>query len=118
MLISACVFWACRLGEGDRDNIPEATEGLPRERRTVSNVRSIFRKERVKISCFLGLQMSLRMERVAKASAHLVDRLPRFDSSKIHSWLPVWHLLQGGPFSAPTHFIFKRRQTVQALETR
>ena len=46
---------------------------------------------------------------------HLVDRLPRLDSSKIHSWLPVWQRLQGGPCSAPTHFIFKRRQTVQAL---
>lgn len=46
---------------------------------------------------------------------HLVDRLPRFDSSNIHSWLPVWHRLHGGPCSAPTHFIFKRLQTVQAL---
>ena len=83
----------------------------------MSNVRSIFRRDRVKISCFLGLQMSLWTQ-VERSGAHLVDRLPRLDSSKMHSWLPVSHLLQGGPFSAPTHFILRRRHTVQALKTR
>ena len=43
------------------------------------------------------------------------ERFPRFDSSKIHSLWPDWQRLQGGPFSAPTHFIFRRRQTVHAL---
>lgn len=54
-------------GEGDRDIYPEAISGLPIERRTVSNVRSIFRRERVRSSCFLD------------------ERLPLFDSSNIHS---------------------------------
>jgi hypothetical protein len=44
-----------------------------------------------------------------------VERLPRLDSSKMHSWLPATQRLQGGPCSAPTHFILSRRQTVQAL---
>lgn len=58
-MIRACVFCDCKLGDGDRDIIPPARLGFPRERRTVSSVRSIFRKERVKISCFLGLPMSI-----------------------------------------------------------
>lgn len=52
-LMRACVFWVCRVGEGDRESIPDATLGFPRERRTVSRVRSILRKDRVRISCFL-----------------------------------------------------------------
>ena len=51
---------------------------------------------------------------VGRDATHLVDRLPRFDSSNMHSWLPVWQRLHGGPCSAPTHFILRRRQTVQA----
>ena len=58
-LIKALVFCACNDGEGDRERIPAASVGLPRERRTVSRVRSILRNERVKISCFLGLKMSV-----------------------------------------------------------
>lgn len=68
--------------------------------RTVSSVRSIFRRDLVKSSVFLGLD----------------DRFPRLDSSKMHSWLPVMQRLQGGPCSAPTHFIFKRRHTVHARD--
>ena len=40
-------------GEGDRDIMPDAILGFPMERRTVSSVLSIFRSERVRISCFL-----------------------------------------------------------------
>jgi hypothetical protein len=46
---------------------------------------------------------------------YLAERFPRLDSSKMHSWLPVRQRLQGGPFSASTHFILRRRHTVQAL---
>ena len=42
-------------GDGDREIMPEAMLGLPNERSTVSSVRSILRRERVRISCFLGL---------------------------------------------------------------
>lgn len=44
----------CAEGEGEREIMPEAMLGLPMDRRTVSSVRSILRKERVRISCFLG----------------------------------------------------------------
>ncbi len=33
----------------------------------------------------------------------------------MHSWLPARQRLQGGPCSAPTHFILRRLQTVHAL---
>ena len=49
---------------------------------------------------------------------YLEERLPRLDSSKMHSLLLAWQRLHGGPFSAPTHFILRRRQTVQALGRR
>ena len=62
--------------------------------------------------CQLGLYITGEGE---GEGAHLVDRLPRLLSSKMHSWFPVWQRLHGGPCSAPTHFIFNRRQTVQAL---
>ena len=65
-LIRACVFWVCKDGEGDRDKMPEARAGLPRERSTVSRVRSILRRERVRISCFLGLLMSVHRRRVGQ----------------------------------------------------
>lgn len=66
---------------------------------------------------FSGAGIELRVVHGRKlCGTYLVERLPLFDSSKIHSWFPVWQRLQGGPFSAPTHFIFKRRQTVQALD--
>lgn len=93
----AWVFSIWLEGEGDLDIHPEAMSGLPIERRTVSNVRSIFRRERVSSSCFLD------------------ERLPLFDSSNIHSCPPARHRLQGGPCSAPTHFILRRRHTIQAL---
>jgi len=48
------VFWALgSAGEGEREIMPEARLGFPMERRTVSIVFSIFRRERVRISCFL-----------------------------------------------------------------
>ena len=50
-----------------------------------------------------------------KGRQYFVERFPRFDSSKMHSWFPAWQRLQGGPFSAPTHFIFSRRHTIHAL---
>ena len=46
--------------------MPEAILGFPRDRRTVSSVRSILRKERVRISCFLGLLMSVHRRRVGQ----------------------------------------------------
>ena len=58
--MSAWVFWVCSDGEGERESMPEVMLGLPSERRTVSRVLSILRKERVRISCFLGLQISIR----------------------------------------------------------
>lgn len=39
--------------------MPEAMLGFPSDRSTVSNVRSILRRERVRISCFLGLDVSV-----------------------------------------------------------
>lgn len=96
--MSAEVDAAWAVGDGDRDTMPDVMPGLPIDRRTVSRVLSIFRSERVRSSCFFE------------------ERLPRFDSSKIHSWLPAAHRLQGPPCSAPTHFILRRRQTVQARE--
>jgi hypothetical protein len=42
-------------GEGERETMPEAMEGLPMERKTVSRVCSIFRKDRVRSSCFLKM---------------------------------------------------------------
>ncbi len=39
--------------------MPDVRLGLPSERRTVSRVLSILRSERVRISCFLGLQLSV-----------------------------------------------------------
>lgn len=52
---SGCDPCGCADGEGDRDIMPEAMLGLPKDRSTVSRVRSILRRERVRISCFLGL---------------------------------------------------------------
>lgn len=46
--------------------------------------------------------------------AYLDERLPRFDSSNIHSWFPVSQRLQRIP-ALGSQRIFKRRQTVQAL---
>lgn len=47
-------FWVVgSAGEGEREIMPEARLGFPMERRTVSSVFSIFRRERVRISCFL-----------------------------------------------------------------
>lgn len=107
------------LGDGEREERPSARAGLPIERRTVSSVRSIFRSERASTSCFLGLRGSNACKgcdpNADEAKTHLLDRLPRFDSSKMHSWLPVLQRLHGGPLSAPSHFIFSRRQTVHAL---
>ncbi len=88
--------------------------GFPIDFKTVSSVRSIFRMDLVRISCFLK-EIS-NGPRCALDGTHFEDRLPRFDSSKMHSWLPAWQRLHGGPCSAPTHFIFSRRQTVHALE--
>lgn len=75
------------------------------------------RNERVSISCFLFRQSALRRY-VSGDKAYLEERLPRFDSSNMHSWLPVEQRLQGGPCSAPTHFILRRRHTVHALAGR
>lgn len=72
--------------------------GFPNDRRTMSSVFSILLNDRWRASDFF------------------VERFPRLLSSKTHSWPPVSHRLQGGPFSAPTHFILSLRQTVQALE--
>ena len=59
----ACVpCVVCADGDGERDSMPDAILGLPRDRRTVSRVRSILRRERVRISCFLGLPVSIRQE--------------------------------------------------------
>jgi len=44
---------ACAEGEDEREIMPEAMLGFPMVRRTVSRVRSILRKERVRTSCFL-----------------------------------------------------------------
>lgn len=55
--------------------------------------------------------------KVYEIETYLLDRLPRLDSSNMHSWLPAVQRLQGGPCSAPTHFIFRRRQTVHALNS-
>jgi hypothetical protein len=41
------------VGEGERESMPDAMDGLPIDRRTVSRVRSILRRERVRSSCFL-----------------------------------------------------------------
>ena len=54
------------------------------------------------------------LQKKKKGHTYLEDRFPRLLSSKMHSWPPVWQRLHGGPCSAPTHFILRRRQTVQA----
>jgi hypothetical protein len=72
------------LGDGLRVTMPEANAamaGLWIERRTVSSVCSIFLSDCAMASCFL------------------VDFLPRFDSSKMHSWLVAlqrWEKRPGG----------------------
>ena len=100
-------------GDGEREIIPEARLGFPMERRTVSIVFSIFRRERVRISCFLW-RVKEGPER--EGDGYFDERFPRLDSSKTHSWLLARQRLQGGPCSAPTHFILRRLQTVHALE--
>lgn len=87
-LMRACVFWVCSVGDGDRESIPDAMLGFPRERRTVSRVRSILRKDRVRISCFLGKGLTSG-EGLDRDGTYFVERFPRLDSSKIHSWFPV-----------------------------
>lgn len=76
-------------GDGEREIIPEAVLGFPRDLKTVSKVFSIFFMERARISCFLGLKWLKDMDACRYRPTHLVERLPRFDSSKTHSWLPV-----------------------------
>lgn len=100
-----------------RDNKPEVMLGLPIALSTVSSVFSIFRTERVRASCFLVYRQDAAW-RKAWDNTHLAERFPRFDSSKMHSWFPVAQRLHGFPSSAPTHFIFNRRHTVQALRSR
>ncbi len=108
----------CPEGEGEREIMPDAILGLPMDLKTVSRVFSILRRERVKISCFLyqkGAENIRGARRITRNYTHLEERFPLLDSSNIHSWLPEMHRLQGGPCSAPTHFIFNRLQTVHAL---
>ena len=63
-------------------------------------------------------QASQTKARTEKKGLYFVERFPRLDSSKMHSWFPAWQRLQGGPFSAPTHFILSRRHTIHALIVR
>ena len=67
--------------------MPEAMLGFPKERKTVSKVRSILRRERVKISCFLGLEKLVfhSNSTIFEAITYFVERFPLLDSSKIHS---------------------------------
>lgn len=60
-----CAVWLAAEGEGDRETIPEAKAlipGLLMDRKTVSNVRSILRRERVSNSCFLCVCFMLEMK--------------------------------------------------------
>lgn len=56
---NTCVPCVCAEGEAERESMPDAMLGFPNERRTVSSVLSILRNERVRISCFLGLALSV-----------------------------------------------------------
>jgi hypothetical protein len=69
---------------GERDTIPEVIPGLPIDRSTVSSVRSILRRERVRISCFLLQSQNICNQRKEK-EADFEDLFPRLDSSNIHS---------------------------------
>lgn len=112
--IKSCVDCPCGSGDGDRETMPETILGFPMERRTVSKVFSILRRDRESNSCFLR---EIREGSIHwKVKTYLDERFPRLDSSKIHSWFPEMQRLHGGPCSAPTHFILRRRHTVQALE--
>ena len=64
-------------GDGDREIMPDAMLGLPIDLSTVSKVRSIFRRDLVRSSCFLVLELSVRM----------VDSL----KSKRHTWRCAFH---------------------------
>ena len=66
--------WPEADGDGDLDIIPEAILGLPIERRTVSNVRSIFLSERVSSSCFLGLDFSVDDTQSSISTTDLLGR--------------------------------------------
>ena len=89
-----------REGSGSMSSADKA--GLFMDLITVSRVFSIFLIDFERTSCFL----------------RLVERVPRWDSSKTHSWLPEKQRLHGGPFSAPTHFILRRLHTVHARAPR
>jgi len=48
-------------GDDERETMPDAMLGLPIDLSTVSKVRSIFLRDLVKSSCFLVLELSVRM---------------------------------------------------------
>lgn len=57
-------------GDGDRETMPDAMLGLPIDLSTVSKVRSIFLRDLVRSSCFLVLELSVRMTESLKIKGH------------------------------------------------